>query len=71
MILSVVILVASVRALVLAGMEHYRANPQVNSPIIDPNVLQLIPEEPEFERIELNEALHEDLLVLPSAPSQH
>ncbi len=59
------------RAMVLAGMEHYRANPQVNSPIIDPNVLQLIPEEPEFERIELNKALDEDLLVLPSAPSEH
>jgi hypothetical protein len=57
------------RAIVLAGMAHYRANPELNSPMIDPIVLEYWPEEPEFERIELNSALRDHLLVLSSPQS--
>jgi hypothetical protein len=54
------------RALVLAGMQHYLTNPEVNSPMIDPNVLKVAPQEAELERIELNDAVRNHLVVLPS-----
>jgi hypothetical protein len=53
------------RQMALAGIEHYRANPEMNSPMIDPRVLAYAPGESEFERVQLTDALRNHLLVLP------
>ena len=53
------------RQMVLTGIEQYRANPEMNSPMIDPRVLVIVPGEAEYERWELTRALRNHLLVLP------
>jgi hypothetical protein len=55
------------RELVLAGMEHYRANPQINSPTVDPQVEKLYPEEQESERTILNQSVQEKVYTVPPA----
>ena len=55
------------RVLVLTGMEHYRANPQINSPTVDPLVEKLYPEEQESERTILNQAVQEKVYTVPPA----
>jgi hypothetical protein len=53
------------RRMVLSGIEFYRANPQVNSPMVDPAVEQLFPEEKSAERAILNRAIEEHIYTLP------
>ena len=53
------------KQMVLTGIEHYRANPETNSPMIDPAVWKDFPKEAEIERVELTKALRNHLLVLP------
>jgi hypothetical protein len=54
------------RQMVLAGMEHYRANPEVNPPTIDPVLAKYFPDEPDFERATLNRAIQLNVYTLPS-----
>jgi hypothetical protein len=53
------------RRMVLSGLEHYRADPQVNSPMIDPAVRQMFPAEEEYERVTLTNAIREGVYTLP------
>jgi hypothetical protein len=53
------------RRMVLSGLEHYRANPEVNSPMIDPAVRQMFPAEEESERATLTKAIQEHVYTLP------
>ena len=56
------------RQMVMTGIEHYRARPDVNSPMIDPNVVREIPKEIPYERIMLTEAIHSGVYSLPTRP---
>lgn len=47
------------RQMVVAGMEHYRADPEINAPTINPELLKYHPDEPTAERIILNKAIHD------------
>jgi hypothetical protein len=40
-----------------AGMAHYKENPAVNSPLIDPFVISNVPGEEDYERRELSQAI--------------
>jgi hypothetical protein len=51
--------------MVLSGLEHYRAHPEVNSPMIDPAVRQMFPAEEEFERATLTKAIEDHVYTLP------
>lgn len=57
------------RQMVLTGLEHYRANPAINSPLIDPVLIRMLQGKAkfheEYERIELTRALQNGLYVLP------
>jgi hypothetical protein len=53
------------RRMVLAGIELYRANPRVNSPLIDPNLLRGFPLERAFEQDALTDAIREHVYTLP------
>jgi hypothetical protein len=55
------------REMVLAGMEHYRENPEVNAPTIDPQLTKYYPDQPAAERIILNQAIQEKVYALPPA----
>lgn len=59
------------KTMVIQGIEHYRINPAINSPMIDPDALKVAPKESEFERIELSEGLRDHLLVLPQEENLH
>jgi hypothetical protein len=52
--------------MVLAGMENYRANPEINSPTIDPEVAKYYPDEPASELIILNQAIQESVYTVPA-----
>ena len=52
--------------MVLAGMKHYRANPEVNAPTIDPVLAKAFPDEPDRERVTLNKAIQMNVYTLPS-----
>jgi hypothetical protein len=54
------------RRMVLTGIALYRANPEVNSPLIDPNLLQNFPGESGYERRILTEAIQKHVYVLPT-----
>lgn len=53
------------RRMVFTGLEQYRANPEVNSPMIDPAVHQMYPAEEEYERATLTNAIEEHVYTLP------
>jgi hypothetical protein len=53
------------RRMVLAGIELYRTNPRVNSPMIDPNLLRGFPQEPAYEKDALTNAIREHIYTLP------
>jgi hypothetical protein len=53
------------RRMVFTGLAQYRANPEVNSPMIDPAVHQMYPAEEEYERLSLNNAIQEHVYTLP------
>ena len=54
------------REMVLAGIDHYRENPEINSPSIDPEVARYDPPEAAFERVTLNQAIQQHIYTLPS-----
>ena len=56
------------RQMVLAGMEHYRANPEANAPTIDPVLMKAFPDEPDREKVSLNKAIQTNVYTLPSNP---
>jgi len=51
-------------AMIRAGMEHYRANPAVNSPLIDGFVIRDVPGEEQYERQELTRAIESGVYKL-------
>jgi len=51
--------------MILAGIEHYRSNPDVNSPMIDPLVRLVYPLEEAFERETLTRAIEQRIYTLP------
>ncbi len=53
------------RQMVLSGIELYRANPQVNSPLIDQNLLKAYPDEAAYERDSLTNAIQKHVYSLP------
>jgi hypothetical protein len=53
------------RRMVLAGLEHYRANPEKNSPMIDPLVVAVAPQEIDREKNILTHAIQQGIYVLP------
>jgi hypothetical protein len=53
------------RRMVLSGIELYRANPQANSPMVDPRVVGLFPQEKASEHAILNQAIQEHIYTLP------
>jgi hypothetical protein len=53
------------RQMVLSGIEFYRANPQVNSPMIDPIFLRSLAEERAYEQRALTNAIQMHLYTLP------
>ena len=46
------------RHMVMEGIALYRANPALNSPMIDPHIKSAVPLEAEYERSVLSEAIH-------------
>jgi len=54
------------RRMVLSGIEHYRSNPGLNSPMVDPQVRKMFPEEEAFEQAKLTEAIQQHIYTLPS-----
>jgi hypothetical protein len=59
------------RRMVVSGIEWYRANPQANSPMVDPLVDRLFPQEKEREHDILNEAIQEHIYTLPPRQDIH
>jgi hypothetical protein len=53
------------RRMILTGIEMYRANPDVNSPMIDPQILKAYPGEDLFEQRTLTGAIQKHLYTLP------
>ena len=53
------------RQMVLSGIELYRANPAVNSPMIDQNLLKAYPDEAAYERESLTNAIQKHVYTLP------
>lgn len=53
------------RQMVLTGIELYRSGPEVNSPMIDPQVEKLFPLEKRFEQTILTKAIQEGVYTLP------
>lgn len=53
------------RHMVLSGIELYRANPEINSPMIDPNLLKGFPEERVYEQDALTNAIQKHVYALP------
>ncbi len=56
---------AARRQMILAGIEHYRANPDNNSPMNDPNLETGFEKEQAFERDTLTKAIRQHLYSLP------
>ena len=57
---------AARRQMILAGIEHYRANPDSNSPMNDPNLETGFEEEQVFERETLTKSIRQHLYALPA-----
>jgi hypothetical protein len=53
------------RQMVLSGIEFYRTDPEVNSPMIDPTFLRGFPEERAYEQRSLTNAIQMHLYTLP------
>jgi hypothetical protein len=53
------------RRMILTGIEMYRANPDANSPMIDPRILKAYPGEDLFEQRTLTGAIRKHLYTLP------
>jgi hypothetical protein len=53
------------RRMVLSGIEFYRTQPEVNSPMIDPMVETSFPKEKAIEQTVLNNAVQKHLYTLP------
>jgi hypothetical protein len=53
------------RQMVLSGIELYRANPEINSPMIDQNLLKGFPEERVYEQEALTNAIKKHIYTLP------
>jgi hypothetical protein len=53
------------RQMILSGIELYRANPEVNSPMIDQNILKAYPDEAAYERDSLTNAIQKHVYALP------
>ncbi len=53
------------RRMALAGIELYRARPDINSPMIDPRIERSAPQEKAFEQGVLTEAIREKIYTLP------
>jgi hypothetical protein len=53
------------RRMVLSGIELYRADPQLHSPMVDPNLLRGDPEEASREQGALSRAIQRGVYVLP------
>jgi hypothetical protein len=51
--------------MVLAGIEHYRATPDSNSPVNDPNLETGFEKERVYERDTLTRAIQQHLYILP------
>jgi hypothetical protein len=51
--------------MVLSGIELYRANPKDNSPMINPEVERVAPEERMLEQVILSEAIEKQIYRLP------
>jgi hypothetical protein len=56
------------RRMVQTGMERYRDSPEVNSPMINPEVIAVAPEEAAFERDTLTRAIQNHIYTLPQKP---
>jgi hypothetical protein len=52
------------RRMVLSGIEFYRSNPEINSPMVDPLVESLFPEEKMTEHATLNRAINDGIYTL-------
>jgi hypothetical protein len=59
---------AARRQMILAGIEHYRANPDINSPMNDPNLETGFEAEQVFERDTLTRTIRQHLYTLPAKP---
>jgi hypothetical protein len=53
------------RDMVVTGIELYRTNPEMNSPLVDPNLLQGQPEERGYEQSALTNAIQKHVYTLP------
>lgn len=53
------------REMVLSGIENYRANPKINSPMNDPRTKEADPKEEGFQRDTLNQAIAAHAYTLP------
>ncbi len=56
------------RDMVLSGIEHYRVNPVVNSPNIDPEMARYDAAEATIEKLTLTQAIQQHVYTLPSTP---
>jgi hypothetical protein len=54
------------RQMVITGIELYRADPKVNSPMIDPHLLKGMPEERGYEQRSLTNAIQKHIYTLPA-----
>jgi hypothetical protein len=59
------------RQMVLAGIEIYRANPDNNSPVNDPNLAKGFEKERVYERDTLTKAIQQHLYTLPPKQETH
>jgi hypothetical protein len=62
---------AARRRMVLSGIEFYRANPEVNSPMVDPLVEKTVPREKALERAILSQAIQKHIYTLPPEQEIH
>jgi hypothetical protein len=53
------------KEMVLAGLEHYRSNPAINSPLIDPFIIRALKGEAASEQVDLTHALESGVYTLP------
>jgi hypothetical protein len=59
------------REMVYKGLEFYRSNPAVNSPLIDPVAAVLLKNETQIEKNALDDALRIGIYTLPSPEEVH
>jgi hypothetical protein len=59
------------RRMVLSGIEFYRAKPEANSPMVDPEVERLFPKEKAFEQAILTETIQDGIYTLPPKQEIH